>query len=475
MHDVVVVGSGPNGLAAAITLARAGRSVLVLEANDEIGGAARSITNSSGTVHDFGSAIHPLTVASPFMNTIDWSGHGLRWLNPEAAVAHPLDNGEAAVVWRDLDRTAAELGADGDSYRRLYDGPSRRFDDLLALTTKPVPGLLTESLRRPLLAARLLRPLVSPATLTARRFDTERARAIIGGHAAHSVAPLNRPLTSGFALLLGASAHAVGWPFPAGGAGEITRVMAEVLTSLGGEIRTGHPVTSTDDLPDSRAVLFALSPRQIGRIIGRRFSRSYRLRFSRFRYGPGVCKVDFDTSGPIPWTSPEVAAAATVHVGGTFAEIAEAERTVARGRHPGAPFVLLAQHTLFDPSRTPDDRHTVWAYCHVPNGSTVDMSGAIEAQIERFAPGFRDTILRRRVWLTTDLERADANLVGGDVAGGSNVDHRGVLRPWPTLHPYRTGVPGFYMGSASTPPGGGVHGLAGHQAALDLLDHLRTT
>ncbi len=447
--------------------------MLVLEANDEIGGAARSITNGSGAVHDFGSAIHPLTAASPFMDGIDWAGHGLRWINPEAAVAHPLDHGEAVIVWRDLDRTATDLGADdANAYHRLFGRPSRRFDELLALVTKPVPGLVRQGLRRPVLAAGLAVPLASPASLTARRFQTERARAIIGGHAAHSVAPLNRPFTSGFALLLGASAHAVGWPFPAGGSGEITRVMAEVLKSLGGEIRTGHRVRSIDDLPESRAVLFALSPRQIDRIVGQRFSRSYRLRLSRFRYGPGVCKVDFDTSEPIPWTHPDVAAAATVHLGGTFAEIAAGERTVARGRHPRSPFVLLAQHTLFDSSRTPDGRHTVWAYCHVPNGSTVDMSGAIEAQIERFAPGFRDTILERRVWLTTDLERADANLVGGDVAGGSNVDHRSFLRPWPTLHPYRTDLPLYYMGSASTPPGGGVHGLAGHQAAQEVLHYL---
>lgn len=472
VHDVVVVGSGPNGLAGAITVARAGRSVLVLEANDEIGGAARSICNASGAVHDFGSAIHPLTVASPFMRTIDWNKHGLQWINPDAAVAHPLDGGEAAIVWRDLDRTASDLGPDADAYRRLFGGPSRSFDDLLALITKPVPGLIRQGLRRPLLAARLAVPLAAPASWTARRFQTERARAILAGHAAHSVAPLNRPVTSGFALLIGSSAHAVGWPFPAGGAGEITRVMAEVLRSLGGEIRTGHRVGSLDDLPESRAVLFALSPRQIGRIVGQRFSRSYRLRLSRFRYGPGVCKVDFDTCEPIPWTSADVAAAATVHVGGTFAEIADAERTVAQGRHPRSPFVLLAQHTLFDSSRAPEGRHTVWAYCHVPNGSTVDMSGAIETQIERFAPGFRDTILDRRVWLTTDLERDDANLVGGDVAGGSNVDHRSILRPWPTFDPYRTDVPVFYMGSASTPPGGGVHGLAGHQAAREVLRNL---
>ncbi len=470
--DVVVVGSGPNGLSAAITLARAGRSVLVLEANDEIGGAARSITNGSGAVHDFGSAIHPLTVASPFMDTIDWSGHGLTWINPDAAVAHPLDDGDAAIVWRSLDRTAEGLGGDADQYRSLFARPTRRFDDLLALTTKPLPGLAAQGLRHPVLSARLLRPLVSPASLTARRFETERGRAVIAGHAAHSVAPLNRPFTSGFALLLGSSAHAVGWPFPAGGAGEITRVMAEVLTSLGGEIQTGRRVTSTADLPASRAVVFALSPRQISRIVGQRFSRSFRLRLSRFRYGPGVCKVDFDTTKPIPWANRDVAAAATVHVGGRFAEIAEAERAVARGRHPRRPFVLLAQHTLFDPSRAPDGRHTVWAYCHVPNGSTVDMSGAIEAQIERFAPGFRDTIVNRRVWLTADLEAEDANLVGGDVAGGSNVDHRSILRPWPTLNPYRTDVPAFFMGSASTPPGGGVHGLAGHQAALAVLDYL---
>ncbi len=472
VHDVVVVGSGPNGLAAAITVARAGRSVLVVEANDEIGGAARSITNASGAVHDFGSAVHPLVMASPFMKTIDWADHGLQWINPEAAMAHPLDDSRAVVVWRDLDRTVAELEADGSPYRRLYEGPVRHFDDLMAMVSTPVPQIFTEMARRPTLALRLARPLLQSASMTAQRFDHEPAKAVIAGHAAHSIVPLNRPLTSGFALLFGASTHAVGWPFPAGGAGEITRVMAEVLTSLGGEIRTGHRVTSADNLPAARAVLFALSPRQVARIVGQRFSRSYRLRLSRFRYGPGVCKVDFDTSEPIPWANAQVAAAATVHVGGTFAEIAEAEAQVARGQHPTSPFVLLAQHSLFDPSRSPDGGHTVWAYCHVPNGSAVDMSEAIETQIERFAPGFRDTVVNRRVWLTADLERADANLVGGDIAGGSNLDHRALLRPWPSLHPYRTDVPSYFIGSASTPPGAGVHGLAGHQAARQVLDHL---
>ena len=453
-------------------MARAGRSVLVLEANDRIGGGVRSMTNEQGAVHDIGSAIHPLTLASTFMDTIDWSAHGVEWINPEAAVAHPLDGGRAAMVWRDIDRTVAELGADGDAYRAMYGTAVRNFDELVRLVTSPLPPMVRQGARHPLLTTRLAPYLLAPASLAVRRFESDEGQAILAGHAAHSVAPLHRPFTSGFALLLGSSTHAVGWPFPAGGAGEITRALAEVLTGVGGTIRTGMRVETLHDLPESRAVLLALTPRQIRRIVGHRFSRPFRRRLSRFRYGPGVCKVDFDTEAPIPWTNPGVAEAATVHVGGTFAEIAEAEAVVARGGHAERPFVLLAQHSLFDQTRAPEGRHTVWAYCHVPNGSSVDVSSTIEAQIERFAPGFGTTVVGRRVWLPADLERDNANLVGGDVAGGSNVDHRALLRPWPTLRPYQTDLPWLFMASASTPPGGGVHGLAGHHAADRILDYL---
>jgi phytoene dehydrogenase-like protein len=474
-YDAVVVGSGPNGLSAAITVARAGGRVVVLEAADAIGGACRSEVNERGAVHDVGSAIHPLTVASPFMATIDWERHGLRWINPEAAVAHPLDCGEAAVAWRNLDRTASELGPDAAAYRRLYDPARRHLDELLEVIMSPVPRMIGPALRHARLMARLGPALALPATMMARRFETEHARALLAGHAAHSIAPLSAPLTSGFGLLLGATAHSVGWPFPAGGAGEITRVLAEVLTEHGGEIRTEHRVDGFDDLPPARSVLFAVTPRQLLAMDGgqHRFSRSYRRRLRRFRYGPGVCKVDFDLSEPVPWACPDVAAAATVHIGGRFDEIAEAEHTVARGRHPRRPFVLAAQHSLFDPGRS--NHHTLWTYCHVPHGSAIDMSGAIEAQIERFAPGFRDTIIGSSTRLPADLEAMNANLVGGDVAGGSNLGHRALLRPGPSLRPYRTDVPTYFIGSASTPPGGGVHGMAGHHAALDLLSQLDET
>ena len=480
--DTAIVGSGPNGLAAAITVARTGRRVVVLEASSAVGGACRSEVNSRGALHDFGSSIHPLTKASPFMSTIDWEGHGLRWINPDAAVAHPLDDGQAAIVWRNLDRTASELGPDADAYRSLYDPARRNFQELLDVVMSPVTGMVMPAVRHAALMARLGPLLAMPATMVAKRFGTEHGKAIVAGHAAHSIAPLSAPLTSGFGLVLGASAHTVGWPFPAGGAGEITRVLTEVLTELGGEIRADTPVSGFDDLPSTRSALFSVTPRQLLDMhdntpehvrAGQRFSGLFRRRLENFRYGPGVCKVDFDLSEPVPWACPDVAAAPTVHIGGTFDEIAEAEAVVAGGRHARRPFVLAAQHTLFDPSRGSDDvPHTLWAYCHVPNGSEVDVSGTIESQIERFAPGFRDTIVGKRVWLPSDLEAADANLVGGDVAGGSNVAHRAILRPGLSPWPYRTDIPSYFIGSASTPPGAGVHGMAGHQAALDLLDRL---
>lgn len=407
------------------------------------------------------------------MSTVDWEGRGLRWINPEAAVAHPLDDGQAAVVWRNLDRTASDLGPDAEAYRGLF-GPARQsFEELVSLTMNPPTRLASAAWQHPGLVARLAPTLLAPATATARRFETGHGRAIVAGHAAHSIAPLNKPLTSGFALVLGASAHAVGWPFPAGGASEITRVLAEELVALQGEIRVEHPVRSLADLPATRAAIFALTPRQLANIVGDRFSRPTRLRLRRYRYGPGVCKVDFATSDPVPWANPDVAAAPTVHVGGSFDEILEAEAEVAAGRHARNPFVLLAQHSLFDPSRAPDGHHTVWAYCHVPNGSSIDMSGAIKAQIERFAPGFRDTVVAECTTLPADLERDNANLVGGDIAGGSNTGIRALFRPGFTLSPHRTEVPSFFVGSASTPPGAGVHGMGGFHAAEQALEYLQ--
>ncbi len=468
-YDVVVVGSGPNGLAAAITVARAGRSVVVIEANDEIGGACRSAELTlDGFVHDVGSAIHPLALASPFMRTIPWDDHGLEWVMPPAGAAHPLDDGSAAIAWNDLNRTAVDLGSDAKTYRRMFGPLVERFDELVAFSMQPPVRVV----RSPLTTLRVGPQLLAPATLMARRFETDAARALFAGHAAHSVLPLTKPFTSGFGFLLGAAVHAVGWPFPRGGAAEITRVLGAVLEGLGGRIVTGRPVTSLADVPDADAVVFALTPRQIASIAGPALSVKTRRRLRRFPYGPGVCKIDYATSEPIPWTNPEVAFAGTVHLGGTLEEVAEAEATVAAGHHARRPFVLLAQQTLFDASRAPDGQHTVWAYCHVPNGSTIDVSATIERQIERFAPGFSDTVIGRRVSLPADLERDNANLVGGDVGGGSYANLRSIFRPTVRIDPYQMPVDRFFIGSASASPGGGVHGMSGHLAATSALQFL---
>lgn len=474
MLDVVVVGSGPNGLAAAITVAREGRSVVVLEGTDEVGGACRSADlTGTGAVHDVGSAIHPLAVASPFMQSVPWHDHGLRWVHPPAAVAHPLDDGGAAVAWTDLERTAAGLDDDGDAYRSLMTPLVDRFDEVVGLLLGTPASLLATGLQHPLFASKLGTMLAQPATMAARRFAGNEARALFAGHAAHSVVPLNKPFTAGFGLLLGASAHAVGWPFPAGGAGEITRVMAEVLMAEGGEIRTGHRVDDLADLPSSRAVIFALTPRQIEAIAERRLSRLGQRAMRRYRYGPGACKIDLVTDRPVPWTNPAVAEAGTVHLGGTLEQVAEAEATVGRGEHAQRPFVLLAQHSLFDDSRAPDGLHTVWAYCHVPHGSNQDVSGVIKAQIERFAPGFIETIVAEKVSPPSALEAMNPNLVGGDVAGGSNRGLRTVFRPRVSFHPHRIEVPSFFIGSAGAAPGGGVHGMSGHHAATEALEYLQ--
>jgi phytoene dehydrogenase-like protein len=465
-YDAVVVGAGPNGLAAAIEMARAGRSTLLLEAEESIGGAARSASLTlPGFVHDVGAAILPLTVASPFMCTVPLEDYGVKWVYPPAAVAHPLDDGTAVLLHRSVEQTAAGLGEDAARYTRLM-GPLVASWDKVSETLLGPPRFP----RHPLAFAHFSLLAMWPASFESRvLFRGERARALFAGLAAHSVSPLGRPLTSAFALTFAITGHAVGWPFPSGGTQTISDALGRYLESLGGEIVTGKRVESMSDLPPARSVLLDLTPRQIERIAGDALPGRFRRRLRKYPYGPGVFKVDYALSGPVPWTSPEVGSAATVHLGGTLSEIASSEREVARGGHPERPFVLAAQPSLFDPSRAPEGKYTLWAYCHVPNGSRVDMSDRIEAQIERFAPGFRDLILARNTMSPADLERFDANLVGGDISGGSQAAWQVMRRSVVNLSPYKLPGRGLFMCSSATPPGGGVHGMGGYYAATSAL------
>ncbi len=465
-YDAVVVGAGPNGLAAAITLAQAGRSVLLLEANATVGGGARSAALTlPGFVHDLGSAIHPMCLASPFLRALPLERYGLQWIHPEVPVAHPLDDG-AAALYRSLEETAAALGADGAAYRRLMAPLLERWQALMDETLQPLLHLP----RHPLLLARFGLQAIRPArSLAEARFAGEPARALFAGIAAHATLPLEQLASSAFGLVLGLLGHAVGWPMPRGGAQQVADALAAHLRTLGGEIVTEHPVRTLREVPPARAVLLDLTPRQFLGLAGDRLPPAYRRRLERFRYGWGVFKVDYALDGPIPWRSDACTRAGTVHLGGTLAEVAEAERAVGEGRHPERPFVLLAQHSLFDATRAPAGRHTVWAYCHVPQGSTFDMAGRIDGQIERFAPGFRDRILARHVTPPAALERLNANLVGGTINGGAMDLWQLLARPVVSPAPYRTPLPGVYLCSSSTPPGGGVHGMCGVLAARTAL------
>ncbi len=465
-RDAIVVGSGPNGLAAAITLAGAGRSVLVLEAAETPGGGCRSAELTlPGYVHDVCSAIHPLVAGSPFFRSLPLAELGVELVQPAAPLAHPLDDGGAVVLERSVNATSEALGADGAAYRDLL-GPLVRDADAL------IDGLLGPPLRpprHPLALARFARHGLRSAVGLASRFSGERARALLAGMAAHSIRPLDARLTAGFGLALMTLGHAVGWPVARGGSGRITDGLVELLRTLGGEIETGRLVTSLDDLPPARAVLLDVTPRQLLAIAGTRLPPAYRRRMARYRYGPGAFKVDWALAGPIPWRSPDCARAATVHLGGTMAEIAAAEAAVAGGGHPERPYVLLAQQTLADPSRAPEGRHTAWAYCHVPGGSPVDMTERMERQVERFAPGFRDLVLARAARGPAQLERENPNHVGGDIAAGLQDLRQTLARPVARPDPYATPAPGVYLCSASTPPGGGVHGMCGRHAARSAL------
>lgn len=465
-YDAIVVGSGPNGLAAAATLARAGRSVAVVEAADRLGGGTRSAELTlPGFVHDVCSAIHPLGLGSPFLRTLPLAEHGLAWVQPELPLAHPLDDGSAVVLARSVDATGDGLGPDATAYRRLM---SRRVADWETLAPDVLAPLHLP--RHPIALARFgLAAMRSGRGLAEAAFSGERARALFAGLAGHAILPLEKPFTAAFGLVLGILGHAVGWPLPAGGSQRIADALASYLRTLGVELVTSARVTTLEELPEARAVLCDVTPRQLLKLAGDRLPAGYRRRLGRYRHGPGVFKLDLALAGPVPWRAHECARAGTVHLGGSLSEIADAEAIVSRGGHAERPFVLVAQQSLFDPARAPRGKHTLWAYCHVPNGSTVDMTERILAQIERFAPGFRDLVLARSALGPARLEEYNANYVGGDINGGAQDFGQLFARPLLRCVPYATPVPGLYLCSSSTPPGGGVHGMCGHHAARAVL------
>ncbi|MCY4653547.1 MAG: NAD(P)/FAD-dependent oxidoreductase [Dehalococcoidia bacterium] len=468
-YDSVVVGSGPNGIAAAITIAQAGRSVLVLESADTPGGGARTAELTlPGFRHDVCSAMHPLAVGSPFLSTLPLAEHGLEWIHPRYPVAHPLDDGSAAVLERDVDATAANLGDDAESYRNLMSPFVRDWSRIAAGAMGPL-----RPPHNPIAMGRFgLKALRSARGLANSRLRTVQARALFAGIAAHSVTPLEFRASAAAGLILQVAGHAVGWPMPRGGAQSLTDAMVSYLQSLGGEVVTGVRVDSLDELPQASAVLLDVGARELGRISGDRLPTGYRRKLDAFRYGPGVFKIDWALAAPIPWTAAECGDAGTLHLGGTLEEIAAAEAAVWRGEHPERPFVLLAQPTMFDNTRAPSGKHIAWAYCHVPNGSDFDMTERIEAQVERFAPGFRDRVLACSVMSPSDVEAYNANYVGGDIGGGANTLHQLFARPVSAIAPYRTPIKGVYLCSASTPPGAGVHGMCGYWAARDALKRL---
>jgi phytoene dehydrogenase-like protein len=456
-----VIGAGPNGLAAAVVLAQAGVQVEVFEAEPQPGGAARTLPLTlPGFLHDFGSAVHPMAAGSPFFSSLPLRNYGLEWIHSPAPLAHPLDDGTAVILERDLDEAAAALGEDGKQWRRLMGPFAEHWKVLAPEILRPVRLLP----RHPFLMARLgLLGFPSAIALSRHWFRNDRTKALFAGLAAHSSLALDEPLSASFGLVLGAAAHAVGWPIPRGGAQSISNALCRHLATLGCTVKTSTRIESISAVAEHDVILCDVTPRQLLRIAADRLSPTYKRQLERYRYGPAVFKVDYALSSPIPWKAQECLRAATVHIGGTIEEIAASENAMRHGHHTERPFVLLAQPTLFDPSRAPEGRHVAWAYCHLPNASTVDMLPRLETQIERFAPGFRECILERRVFAPAALEAMDANLIGGDIGGGA-VDLRQFLFR-PTWRHYATSARSIYLCSSSTPPGGGVHGMCGYNAA----------
>jgi phytoene dehydrogenase-like protein len=469
VRDAIVVGSGPNGLAAAIVLARAGRAGLVLEGRDTIGGGLRTEELTlPGFRHDTCSAIHPLGIASPFMRSVPLADHGVEWIQPPSPLAHPLDDGAVVLLERSLAETAAGLGEDARAWARLFEPLVDASDELVEGTLAgPRPP------RHPIRMARFgVSALRSASGLARARFDGERARALFAGNAAHAMLPLEAKATASFGLILAMLGHSVGWPLPRGGSQTIADALASYLRSLGGEIETGHTVTSLGEVRTAAGlVLLDVTPQQFLALAGNEVPARYRRALEKYRYGPGVVKIDYALSGPAPWRASGCSSAATVHLGGTLDEIAAAEAAVAEGGHPERPYVLVAQQSLFDPTRAPAGNHTLWAYTHVPNGSTATegTAAAIEGQLERFAPGFRDLVLERSVLDPVALQARNPNYVGGDINGGSADLRQLFARPVARPNPYRTPIDGVFLCSSSTPPGGGVHGMCGYHAARAAL------
>jgi phytoene dehydrogenase-like protein len=464
--DAVVVGSGPNGLSAAIVLAQAGRSVTVLEGAATVGGGCRSEELTlPGFVHDTCSTVHALALASPFLSSLPLPDHGLELVHPTAPLAHPLDDGSAVLLERSVERTAEGLGPDADAYRRLFEPLVRRAPELMYEILGPL-----RAPRHPLVMARFApAALRSGVGLARSRFEGERARALLAGCCAHSMLSLSTPVSAAFGVVLMVTAHRVGWPVARGGSQRLADALASHLGSLGGTVETRRWAESLDELDGFGIRLLDVTPRQLLRLAGARLPDGYARRLARYRYGPGIFKLDWALDGPIPWTAPDLARAGTVHVGGTLEAIAASEQAAIRGEHSERPFVLLVQPSLFDDTRAPEGKHTAWAYCHVPHGSTRDMTETIEGQVERFAPGFRDRIAARSSMDAADVERRNPNYVGGDINGGVQDLRQLFTRPVPRPVPYSTPVDGLYVCSSSTPPGGGVHGMCGYFAARAAL------
>ena len=469
MKRAIVIGAGVNGLSAAVVLAQAGLAVEVFEAEAQPGGAARTMPLTlPGFFHDFGSSVYPMGAGSPFFRSLPLAELGLEWAHGDAPAAHPMDDGTAVMLEHSLVDQERELGDDGKAWTALMRPAAERWWDFAEDALRPPLHMPAH----PLLMARFGAYGVLPATVLARRFRTDRARALVAGLAGHSLLAFDRAMSSAVAMIFGATAAAAGWPVARGGAQAIPDALINRLQQLGGVVHTSHRVDSLETLDTRDAVVMCdVTPRQLLRIAGARLTPGYRRVLERFRFGPGAFKVDYALSEPIPWKAADCGRAMTVHVGGTFEEIAQAEDDVSSGRHATRPYLLVTQPSLYDSSRAPIGKHTAWAYCHVPNGASEDCTSAIEAQIERFAPGFRDCVLARRVFGPADLEAMDANLIGGDVNAGAFTLKQVLLRPGPRN--YRTGTPGLYLCSASTPPGGGVHGMCGYNAAQAALRDLR--